>query len=95
MKDKPLPKFSRLDKVVSVLEATAGVGCAVIIVRGIRDRRWKRLYTALVVSGACLDAFGFLKGMVLDRRHSHDIEADIPIPAPPLSSALTGPSPNA
>ena len=75
MKDKPLPKFTRLDKAISILEASADVGCALIIVRGIRNRRWKGLYNALVASGVCLEAFGFLKGVVLARRDTHEIEA--------------------
>jgi hypothetical protein len=88
MKDKPLPTFSRLDKVKSVIEATAGVGCAVIIVHGINNRRWKRVYNALVASGICLDAFGFLKGVVAGR-HSHKIAASTPTPASRTSNVQT------
>jgi hypothetical protein len=88
MNDKPLPTFSRFDKVKSVIEATAGVGCAVIIVHGIKNRRWKRVYSALVASGICLDAFGFLKGVV-DRRHSHENAATTPILASQPSNVRT------
>ena len=87
MRNKPVPKFSRVDKVISVLEAAADVGCAVIIVRGIKNPRWKTLYTALVITGGCLEAFGFLKGVVRARRPSDEIEPAGSMPVSHPSSA--------